>query len=58
MLEEPCGENIRKEALDFFRDMLLDKSYSSWQYFSIPAAQAQEVFAQYDIAGSVYDIAV
>lgn len=58
MLEEPCGENIRKEALDFFRDMLLDKSYSSWQYFSIPAAQAQEVFEQYYTAGSVYDIAV
>ncbi len=58
MLEEPCDEQIRAEALDFFRDMLLDKSYTGWEYFSIPAAQAQEVFAQYDIAGSVYDIAV
>lgn len=58
MLEEPCDEQIRAEALDFFRDMLLDKRYTGWEYFSIPAAQAQEVFAQYDIAGSVYDIAV
>ena len=54
----PASQQIRAEALDFFRDMLLDKSYTGWEYFSIPAAQAQEVFARYDTAGSVYDIAV
>lgn len=49
MLKTNTDERLRRQALEFFADELMDSESGEWAYFSIPSVQAREVYERYDV---------